>query len=151
MNELIEKLKDKNYVRAFGLMEETLPGSRECFKKVGKKNCLCFHGGLWGGPNNSNDCFNYQFTYAINPDYKPEPEFVDLEITESAINYLLGVERTDISEFLPYNFNHLHLLPSLPNFELFWYKDTNTIRINFDEVAHRRHEGKTVFARFRSI
>ena len=75
MNEMIEKLKDKNYVRAFGLMT---PEEQECFRKVGKKNCLCFHGAQWGEGMgdlyNGNDCFNYRFTYAIKPDYQFEPE-----------------------------------------------------------------------------
>ena len=41
MNEMIKKLKDENDVRAFGRMT---PEEQECFRKVGKKNCLCFHG-----------------------------------------------------------------------------------------------------------
>ena len=151
MNELIEKLKDKNYVRAFGLMEETLPGSMNCFKKVGKKNCLCFHGGQWGDPNNSNDCFNYQYTYAIKPDYQPEPEFVDLEIF--ALDGWLMVQRDSNCEFLPYLQTHLHCLPSLPNFEGFYMPDpviTDGHEYLFiGTVARNIAKGKKVFARFR--
>jgi len=81
MNELIEKLKDKNYVRAFGLMSEE---EQECFKKVRSKNCVKLVG-MDSIPFNIAwveyvGSFNGGYTYAIKSDYKPEPEFVDLEI-----------------------------------------------------------------------
>ena len=147
MKELIEKLKKNKTV--FGLMSSE---ERECFKKVGKKNCLCFHGGQWGGPNNSNDCFNYQFAYAIKPDYKPEPEFVDLEIERS--DGWLGVSKWgDDAMFLPFEFTHLHCLPSLPNFEGFWHdydkKMGRRYFCNITEAAPKISEGKKVYARFR--
>ena len=142
MNDMIEKLKDKNYVRAFGLMSEP---ERECLKKVGKENCLCFHGGQWGDPYRSNACFNYQFTYAI----KPEPEFVDLEIKREVIMQIGDKKFLVLGCIYNNEYVPLHCLTSLPNFELFWYEDTNTIRIDLDEVAHRIHEGKTVYARVR--
>ena len=152
MKELIEKLKKNKTV--FGLMSSE---ERECFKKVGKKNCLCFHGGQWGGPNNSNDCFNYQFTYAIKPDYQPEPEFVDLEIVRHAEGtveqtWWLGVWADKRAE-LPHAFTHLHCLPSLPNFEGFWHdydkKMGRRYFCNITEAAPKISEGHKVYARFR--
>ena len=152
MNELIEKLKDKKFVRAFGLMEEILPGSQECFKKVGKKNCIGYLAEGWI------DAAPYQYkrfsqgtTYAIKLDYKPEPEYeyVDVEIVEfeQHSGKWLGVP----SEFLPYQFTHLHCLPSLPNFVGFWCNpDRNIPYLPFVLIAKKVSEGKKVFARFRT-
>ena len=77
-NELIKRLKDKNYVRAFGLMT---PEEQECFRKIGKENCYIYTSeGTWACPYQSPGFAN-KWTYAIKPDYQPEPEFVDLENT----------------------------------------------------------------------
>ena len=156
--ELIEKLKDKNYVRAFGMM---LPEEQECFEKAEEKNCLKYHGqtgikALWLSAFH----FDFTDTYAIKPDYQPEPEYVDLEIvkfeqdlesgTQSSI--WLGVHcDANGTEFLPYQFTHLHCLPSLPNFHCFYCKD-NTVgdcEMDVNWVSGMRDEGQTVFARFR--
>ena len=146
MNDMIEKLKDKDYVRAFGLMS---PEERECLKKVGKENCLCFHGGQWGDPYRSNACFNYQFTYAIKPDYKPEPEVIDVPIVKNG-NWL-GCWQDDVRIYLPHGFTHLHCLPSLPGFHCFWFKEGNYEQnINFSSVSRKAEEGETVYAKFRS-
>ena len=82
MNDMIEKLKDKNYVRAFGLLE---PEEQECLRKAGYKNCQKYQGktGLrdfW----QREEYFNNTDTYRIKPDYKPEPEPVDCEIHKKA-------------------------------------------------------------------
>jgi len=146
--ELIEQLKDKNYVRAFGLMT---PEEQECFRKVGKKNCRWFTGANWV---ECADPFTWGrvATYAIKPDYQPEPEFVDLEIVSLACSdigkqgiQLLGVLSVS---FLPYHFTHLHCLPNLPNFEGFKEEHVEgTLAI--ERIARYIHEGKKVFARFR--
>ena len=145
MNALIEKLQDKTYVRAFGLMSAE---EQECFRKAEIKNCTIYGGtcGLSGAVwrKSASSLFQDDYTYAIN-DYQPGPEFVDLEIVKLGCN-CLGVNSSDI---VPESFRLLYCLPSLPNFELFWYKDTNTIRIDFDVVAKRIIEGKKVYARFR--
>jgi hypothetical protein len=76
MNELIKKLKDKNYVRAFGLMK---PEERECYQKVGSENCIMFSSLGWS-------TFKTEFvwinTYAIRPGYQPEPEATMNELIE---------------------------------------------------------------------
>ena len=144
MNDLIEKLKDKNYVRAFGLLD---PEERKCMEKVKKAHCLCFHGGQWGGPNNSNDCFNYQYTYAIKPDYQPEPEFVDLKIKIINNGRNLGISTQDKLN-INYGVVYLYEVPSLPNFVAFRLESVPNIRIS--RVASAISEGKTVFARFRA-
>jgi len=158
MNDMIEKLKDKDYVRAFGLMS---PEERECLKKVGKENCLCFHGGQWGDPYRSNACFNYQFTYAIKPDYQSAPEFVDLEIEihmQQDHTSWLGVHMTEQSEFLPHPFTHLHCLSSLPEFRCFWEENEDNSGYILNKafwmaglVSIKRDEGHKVFARFQNI
>ena len=148
MNDLIKKLQDKTYVRAFGLMEKM--GSRECFMEVGKENCLVFAsesngcGGRWR--NATGLSFDDAETYAIKPDY--QPEFVDLEI--EILNEYLGVwgykSKPRIS--LPHDFTHLHCLPSLPKFKCFFYLakgKEHTLCIV--DVAKRISEGKTVYAR----
>lgn len=80
MSDMIEKLKKNKTV--FSMLE---PEEQECFKKVGKKNCLVHNPdeqNPWHKP--SSDCsFARDSTYAIKPDYQPEP---DLE----AKNKLIG-------------------------------------------------------------
>ena len=151
--ELIEKLKIKYYVRAFGLM---LPEEQECFKKVGIKNCIIY-GGMCGkqGAEWRDTTAELQgdFTYAIKPDYQPEPEFQDVEIIQQG-NWL-GITRPwaeDYSRF-PSDFNNLHCLPSLPNFEGFYMPDPvakdGHEYLFIGTVARNIAKGKTVYARFR--
>jgi len=145
--ELIEKLKIKYYVRAFGLM---LPEEQECFKEVGKGNCLWYYSNSWSGNSMSDNCFSNHMTYAIKPDYQPEPEFVDLEITRQG-NWL-GITRPwaeDYSRF-PFDFTHLHCLPSLPGFRGFLRPGHDRdISIDFEEVANFIDRKQKVFVRFR--
>ena len=141
MKELIEKLKDKNYVRALGLM--TLE-EQECFTKVGKENCLFYGDNTW--MSTSGDKFLFSgTTYVIKPDYQPEPEYVDFEIEKRSI--WLGIE-TGSNPLFPYVFMHLHCLPSLSNFEGFHIKDEENF-INIVGVARTISEGKKVYARFK--
>ena len=137
--ELIEKLKDKTYVRAFGLMT---PEERECLMKIGRANCE-YYTNTYNWTTIGNCDFSQSVTYAIKPDYQPEPEFVDLEIVNT-LN-LLGAWIN--SEFLP-----LHKLPSLPKFKEFWYYREFGHRVDFccsGKVASLRDRGETVYARFR--
>ena len=139
MDKMIEKLKSNK--KAFGLME---PEEQECFEKVGKQNCLVYtNGGKW---EDAAKClFQSGSTYAIKPDYKPEPEFVDLEIV-AQIGFL-GVVQTDKSK-LPYTFTHLNCLPSLPGFCRF--KTADCPQTAYEEVAGLIANGKTVHAVFRA-
>jgi len=140
---MIEILQDKNYVRAFGLMK---PEERICLEKAGKLNCLRYsdiNGESWRTP--SPGPFTLIDTYAIKPDYKPEPEFVDLEIV-AQIGFL-GVVQTDKSK-LPYTFTHLNCLPSLPGFCRF--KTADCPQTAYEEVAGLIANGKTVHAVFRA-
>ena len=155
MKELIEKLKDKNYVRAFGLMT---PGEQKLLRKANTSNCLFYNpGGNWLTIRCDMD-FGRDRTYAIKPDYQPEPEYVDLEIEleeckdeHGELRRFLGVWNTPKSFFLPYQFTHLHCLPSLPNFEGFIRKPTMTIEEKWflQGVAKQISEGHKVYARFR--
>ena len=158
MNKLIEKLKDKTYVRAFSLMT---PEEQQCLEKVGPQNCLilCQSGInpqviIWDN-NNMADFSGYR-TYAIKPDYQPEPEYVDLEIVkghDKEKDDWLGVH-TDYktkNDFLPHTFTHLHCLPSLPNFECFFYEDIEcgVVELNTNWVSRERDDSTKVYARFR--
>ena len=149
MNEMIEKLKDKDYVRAFGLMK---PEEQECLKKVRKENCVIFND-TWALPYQLCQPFENRFTYAIKPDYQPEPEFVDLEIVEGKDGFL-GVYNKEPIPMTNFPFVHLHCLPSLPNFEGFYMPDpviTDGHEYLFiGTVARNIAEGKKVYARFRS-
>ena len=144
MNELIEKLKDKNYVRAFGLMEEILPGSQATFRKVGPENCLQYNASAGWEERMQ---FDWTKTYAIKPDYQPEPEFVDVEIeldTIISVNRPLEV----FGCFYGGGFIPLRDLPSLSNFECFWKNHCHEV-IYFDMVAKIIARGHKVYARFR--
>ena len=145
MDELIKKLKDKNYVRAFGLMT---PEEQECFREVGKKNCVNFCDYCWSNAIGAG--FVSGSTYVIKPDYQPEPEFVDLEIERSG--EWLGVRRTKKVDLpLAAEFLNLHCLPSMPNFEGFLCKPEETMEEKWflQGVAKQISLGKKVFARFR--
>jgi len=72
MDNIIEKLKDKDYVRAFGLMK---PEEQEVLESVGWQNRLVYILNKWrtdSGKIKGNE--REDLTYAIKPDYQPEPE-----------------------------------------------------------------------------
>ena len=149
MNEMIEKLKDKDYVRAFGRMK---PEEQECFKKVGAINCLFYnYHGKWEVLTEDKANFMNCNTYAIKPEYQPEPEFVDLEIVEikdtNDINWLVVVKKDGRHGFLPYILTHLHCLSSLPGFAGFYLKDSKEVQVDFGWVARYF---PNVIARFRT-
>lgn len=149
MKELIEKLKDKNYVRAFGMMT---PEDQECFRKVGKKNCSVFGAYAKWLEAREGECFKNTSTYAIKSNYKPEPEFVDLEI-KNINNALLVVPTVEAYSFLS-GPTRIHKLPSLPNFEGFYGEDElvkgGGVFTFAENIARQISEGKKVFARFRT-
>jgi len=148
-NELIKRLKDKNYVRAFGLM---LLEEQECFRKVGKENCLHFDCS-WIVPTATH--WFPASTYAIKPDYQPEPEFVDLEIEVQPSNigkYVYDRLGCTLYPETRDDFVTIDCLPSLPNFKEFWYYREFGHRVDFccyGKVAPLRDRGETVFARLR--
>ena len=148
MKELIEKLKVKTLAQTFGLLT---PREQECLKKVGKGNLLIYHSDDTWDPSICGS-FSGNLTYAIKPDYQPEPEFEDIEITKQGT--WLGIVRPwagDYSRF-PFDFTHLHCLPSLPNFDCFWIYEFDKSGQNITLICIARHinEGKKVFARFRA-
>jgi len=153
--ELIEKLKDKTYVRAFGLMT---PEERECLMKIGRANCEYYTNTYnWTTTNTynwttiGNRDFSQSVTYAIKPDYQPESEFVDLEIKIIDNGRHLGVNTQGKLHF-NYGVVCLYELSSLPNFFDFWYKTEKGDKWCFTNnglVATYRAKGKTVYARFR--
>lgn len=90
--------------------------------------------------------------YRIRPDYQlesPKPEYVDLKIEERS--GWLGVSQDDYG-IIPYDFQNLHALTSLPDFAGFYVPDEVPLcdaRIDPDYVAERIHKGHKVIARFR--
>ncbi|MCJ7828435.1 MAG: hypothetical protein MUP81_01685 [Dehalococcoidia bacterium] len=133
MNDMIEKLKDKNYVRALGQMR---PEERGCLKKAGPKNCLVY----------SNDeqwrwkqalVFNDALTYAITPEYQPEPELMGLEIIKE--DNRLGI--FEDNTFIP-----IYCLLGWPNFEGFYLKGKDT-EVDLENVARYM---PNVVARFKT-
>lgn len=84
MNKIIEKLKDKSYVRAFGLLATD---EQECIKKVGKSNCIIYDGAIsgWTTHHITESVFCTTRTYAIKPDYQPEPEETDSLIGKTVV------------------------------------------------------------------
>jgi len=149
MNEMIEKLKKNE--RPFGLL--TLE-EQECLKKVSKENCVIFNE-TWVTPCRLRQPFENKFTYAIKPDYKPEPEFVDLEIIKDNFGWL-GILDVEPPIAPKADFTHLHCLPSLPGFQCFWEEPKgfhgymlNRAFWTIGLVSPKLDEGKTVYARFR--
>ena len=156
MNEIIEKLKDKNYVRAFMLMSDD---EQDCLIKVKWQNRLVLTIKGWRDdydriPGRERT----HFTYAIKPNYQPEPEYVDYlieicEDTDCEEGCFLGIkEKLDKSPILPHEHTYLYCLPSLSNFDQFWWdSDTGTRfgSVCIENVARLRAEGKKVYARFR--
>jgi hypothetical protein len=147
MDNLIKKLQDKSYVRAFGLMS---PEEQQILATAKYKNRFVFISG-WvddfdgvGGRD--------EFTFALKPDYQPEPEYVDLEIKQEG--HRLAVHSVHpfpvhYYHFMPHNFTPLHCLPSLPNFEGFWVNSPST-PCSFEYISRTIRNGKkTVYARFR--
>ena len=146
---IIEKLKDKTYVRAFGLMT---PEEQETLEKVELENLICLRGQfnkiIWENiTSKPSDC--PALTYAIKPGYQPEPEYVDLEIVLSGC--FLGAWTSKIKP-ASYSFTRLHCLPSLPNFERFYYHADfgKTPSVGLVQVAAKMDQKHIVYARFRN-
>lgn len=78
--EIIIKLKRKDLAQPFGLLNKE---EQEVLKKAGKNNLLwltdmC----VWISPVAFSIHPNNISTYILKPDYEPEPEYVDIEITD---------------------------------------------------------------------
>ena len=158
MKEMIEKLKDKSYVRAFGLMSEE---EQKVFEQTGRPNCLFYsNDNKWETLNKSYDEFYNEMTYAIRPDY--QPAFEDLEIEED-IGIIIGTlcprmlgcyYPTKTGDLPRETFVKISDLPSLPDFDGF-YEEANDLKeglkmgLDIELVARKHYEGKKVFARFR--
>ena len=142
MNELIEKLKDKNYVRAFGLMK---PEEQKCLEEAnGKNGVIVLLNSGWEPGNMAFDCPH--LTYAIKPDYQPEPEFVDLEIHETEDSRYAEL-RSLQADYKGYSLDIADLV-SLPDFVGFHYDEETAVGL--EDVANLMDKKDTVYARFRS-
>ena len=156
MNELIEKLKDNEAHKIFADFPEIEQEILNKSKPLGLVQCL--NDNLeWITAKHYNDsCFNIGI-YRIDPAYQPEPEYVDLEIvkhTEVSNEpfWWLGVWKNADGkryDFLPFEFTHLHCLPSLPGFVGFTEEDMLGCLV-IEKVASKISEGHKVFARFKT-
>ena len=82
---IIEHLKDKSKARPYGLRS---PEEQEIFRKAGKPNVLYYSiNGTW--ELLTNPSWYSDSTYVLNPDYQPEPEFIDIEIVPDGIFWKL--------------------------------------------------------------
>ena len=153
MKDLIEKLKDNKVGWLFLNKEE-----RECLKQANLKAAVdnLKFSGEWEGSSKGWDLSGpgANEVFRIKPYYQPESEYVDLEIVSRACSDIgasgaqwLGVLSS--ASFLPWNFTHLHCLPSLPNFECFW-KNNPHEEIYVDIVARNIRNNYKVYARFRA-
>ena len=71
--ETVERLKSKEWVRAFGLMSTE---EQECYREVGVSNCDLFTGGGWSWPYVGDQEFKRHMTYSIKAEYKLPPLLV---------------------------------------------------------------------------
>jgi hypothetical protein len=134
--ELVEKLKNKDYVREFGRMSKE---EQELYKKVGARNCVRYSSVLRiCGWYDAFD-FNEHFSYAIKSNYQPEPEYEDVEIQNWALSGKLGYLDTKLNKFIP-----LHEIPSMPNFRGFI---SCGVEIPMEEVAGALDPKTKVIAR----
>lgn len=154
MKDLIEKLKDKDYVRAFGLMT---PEEQECYRKVGVENCYVFFqdSGWVKVADRDDDDFIYPaLTYRIKPDYKLEPEYVDLEIIPITKEWLGILKDRRIPNWptdCPFSIK-LGDIPGMTKCEGFYTdKYSNGTLVEYQRISYRIEvEKKKVYARFRT-
>lgn len=71
MNELIEKLKSNK--TPFGLLEAK---EQKCLRKINRNGCMYYGSAGWEYKKADDTFTNWQ-TYAIKPDYQPEPKYRD--------------------------------------------------------------------------
>ncbi|MBE3035722.1 MAG: hypothetical protein IMZ70_01360 [Candidatus Atribacteria bacterium] len=148
MKDLIEKLKKNE--KPFGLLT---PEEQAMIKDMMCGGHTLKYSGVEWIALDASSCYPANIiTYAIKPDYKPEPEVVDLEIVQNTdrADKWLGVYGALLAS---YDFVELHCLPSLPGFKGFWHKGPNDSNIGGDhleEIAEMVDEKTKVFARFRA-
>ena len=149
MKDLIKKLKNNEAHRIYADMTKA---EQLCLEGLREKNAvelLCDDGEkiIWHKEGTSP--LFLTSIYRIKPDYNPEPEYIDLEIEEHK-GYLGVWKKTEAAKYkhLPFQFTHLHALPSLSNFEDFRLDNKSTC-IEFEDVASFMSEDHKVYARFR--
>jgi hypothetical protein len=146
--DLIEKLKDPKQAQPYGILSED---EQAVLNKAGMSMCRVYCG-TWEPTGGMYFCENS--AYILKPDYEPEPEYEDYEIRDTG--GLLGIQndcgerRIFHFDALPYDYIHLHCLPSLPNFVGFYVapKTPGERPILMVNVATAIREGHTVVARF---
>jgi len=139
--EIIQKLKDKKTVRAFGLCSKE---EQTVYKEADKKNCLCVSDvGTWVLPVKQG--FDKRITYAINEDWEPEPEY-DYRPVLISDSGMCGIE-------IPHTNDTYNVMVAAgdKDFNVYFYDQPNDRRayVSPDCVANAMADGKTVFGRFR--
>ena len=153
---IIEKLKDNKIAWMFLSKEE-----QECLKQANEKGAVenLNYTGEWDSPEKIWTCLSngMNHIWRIKPDYQPEPEYADVEIKEE--EGWLGIKKEDWPKGLRLPvyygtryFLHLYCLPSLPNFERFYYHADfgKTPSVGLVQVAAKMDQKHIVYARFRN-
>ena len=142
MNELIEKLKKPELARAYGLMT---PEEQECLRTAGSTNTLWFSIGSQWSKSGCADCPSH--TYILKPDYKPEPEYDDVEIVRHEERF--AIRNANGFSTIPFGYINLNIVVSLHRFVGFFTTFSNyENRMALPDIATRIREGHKVYARF---
>jgi len=104
---------------------------QEVYRKVHRENCLIYEPkGEWSKTHITSFHSNYfdnSSTYAIKPDYQPEPEYMDLEIELKGGHLGCWITQT---EWQP-----IHTFVSLSNFEGFYLRGSDNVEVRPEWVA----------------
>src|SRR4030042_462632 len=150
MENLIEKLKHNE--KPFGRLS---PEEQECRRKVGTENCESYFMQKYAIGWKQTYAFCGEYAIRSQSDYQPKPEkpeYVDIKITrEHDTTGWLGIRFAETIPNIKYDFLPLHCIPSLSNFEMFYFLDSDDEESEefLDSISRLIDSGKKVFARFR--
>ena len=148
MNKMIEKLKDKNRAQPFFMRSEE---EQAILIEAGPEFCLTTSAGQYPTWNNATGpiaCWKLE-PYILKPDYQPEPEYEDIEIIDTG--GILGIQNGGHErrfDTFPYDWIHLHVIPSLPQFHHFCRADNLNGAVPVASIARIFAKKDKVYARF---
>ena len=145
MNDLIEKLKDKEQAMPFWMRTEA---EREVLMKAAPNGLLWTDKRVWPAWKESLTRASQLECniYILKPDYRPEPEYVDVEIVAD------GCGQLRLKNSLPGKFGMwpIDMCVRHKDFDYFWYETGPVItsHLAIHDVAPAKRKNKKVFARF---